>query len=157
MKNLNKKLTLVIILLLIIYLISLLMPSIVLNNKEDAQRLINSDNMYNDLLQCIEIYIEDIFNNKYFNVNQKNTISNYKSNSEIDSLKIRMSYLKNEPIVIKKIYQLDNNVYKCYFLKESNSDIILNKYSEISNTDMNYITIRLYKDLEQFKIIDIKC
>ena len=142
----NKTKYLIIIFLLIVYLLLLIYPSIIFNNKESADNKIVDIDIYNELAQCANSYISSILAKDYKQTNNINTLFNKKDISKLDILNNELSYLNLEKLIIKEIYELDKNVYKCYFLKEVGNNVYSNMFENISKDNMNSITIRLYED-----------
>ena len=155
MKYIDKKkfFILIIILLLIINLFMLVSPAIIIKTQEDNKVL--NVNIYNEVLQCTEKYINSILNEDKNSVNSKNVITNMKNDNQIEDLKSKLNYLNEQDVIIKEIYEFDKNVYKCYFLKNIKNETF-KIYEDTKKSDMNYIVIRLYPEREEFKIIDIK-
>lgn len=147
-----KTIILIYIILIIINILLLIKNSLFITKTEPV--LVQDYEIYSELMQCIDGYVNNILAENYMSVNLTNSIDNYKTANQITELKESLIYLQDAEMILKKVYIIADEVYKCYFLSEYSD--VEDKYGEVSEDKMNNIVIKLESDTSTYTVIDLQ-
>lgn len=115
--------------------------------------VIFDEKILNELADCTTIYMNKIINKQYFKANNLNMLLNRKTDVEFDNIYDKIKTYKNYKIIIKEIYKLRDETYRCYFIIQDRDNPDINYLSKLDKSTMNCIVINLDTNNFKFKVL----
>ncbi|MEG1008637.1 MAG: hypothetical protein RSE41_03875 [Clostridia bacterium] len=140
------------IVIFLILLITRLFEPITLNIIPDKHS-ISEDGLVNELTDCTNTYISSIKNKQYIKANSMNYFLNKKSDEDYNNMRMEIMKVKEPKIIIKEIFLLKNETYRCYYLIKDKTNNSIENLNSFDKKNMNVITIKLDTSNSTFKII----
>lgn len=102
---------------------------------------INSENIINELAECTSIYLGTIKNNQYVKANNINVFLNRKANHEYDNIKEKLEKTSDYKVILKEIYKLSDETYRCYFLIKDKKDDNISYLNKMNKDEMDGVIV----------------
>lgn len=151
-KNLNYCFWIIIIIVIIIKIFSIFEPLLV--SKFGNNETITDENILNELADCTANYINVIKNKQYVKANTFNYFLNEKTNEQYEKIYKQIVLTPNYKVIIKEIYKLSDETYRCYYLIKDKADNNIQNLDKVDKNLMNSIVIRLDTKNYTFKVLD---
>ena len=133
--------------------ISFFKPNMLKNYKDNDNDLIVNEKTYNELNQCLENYISTAIYKNKFKLKSMLYYSLSKNDRDINELSNKLQNFKGNDVLIKDIYMIKENIYKCYFFKEKVNNIYMAMTEKANKEDMYSVIIELNPSNETFIVL----